>query len=279
MSMKKNLDEATVKGFGQEWQQFNQANLSESERLECFQDYMHLFPWDQLPSDGGIGLDAGCGSGRWAKLVLPRVKKLYLLDASIEALSVAKSNLKDYSNAEFINASIGFDMLPDNSLDFAYSLGVLHHLPDTKLAMTAIAKTLKKGAPFLVYLYYNFENRPKHYQYLWKITDYFRKIISCPPFLLRKILSDIIACTVYWPLSRLALLLEKIKRLPASWPLAYYRNKSFYTLRTDALDRFGTRLEQRFSRAEIRTMLEKAGFENITFSDKPPYWCALAFKK
>jgi len=50
-------------------------------------------------------------------------------------------------------------------------------------------------------------------------------------------------------------------------------------MRTDALDRFGTRLEQRFTRAEITRMMRDAGLENIRFSDGFPYWCAVGFKK
>ena len=50
-------------------------------------------------------------------------------------------------------------------------------------------------------------------------------------------------------------------------------------MRTDALDRFGTRLEQRFTKEEITNMLIDTGFENITFSDKAPFWVSLAYKK
>ena len=49
-------------------------------------------------------------------------------------------------------------------------------------------------------------------------------------------------------------------------------------MRTDALDRFGTQLEQRFTRNEIKNMMEKAGLENIKFSDSKPYWVAVGFK-
>jgi hypothetical protein len=49
-------------------------------------------------------------------------------------------------------------------------------------------------------------------------------------------------------------------------------------LRTDALDRFGTRLEKRFTKSEIEKMLLKAGFTNIRFSDSTPYWVAVATK-
>ena len=49
-------------------------------------------------------------------------------------------------------------------------------------------------------------------------------------------------------------------------------------MRTDALDRFGTRLEQRFSKIEIELMLTEAGFTNICFSDHMPFWCAVGTK-
>ena len=45
-------------------------------------------------------------------------------------------------------------------------------------------------------------------------------------------------------------------------------------LQNDALDRFGTRLEQRFSKKEIIEMLDKAGFDlsTLKFSDLEPFW-------
>ena len=54
-------------------------------------------------------------------------------------------------------------------------------------------------------------------------------------------------------------IIERLGADVADWPLSTYRDKSFYTMRTDALDRFGTRLERRFSRAEIETMMHAAG--------------------
>ena len=48
-------------------------------------------------------------------------------------------------------------------------------------------------------------------------------------------------------------------------------------MRTDALDRFGTRLEKRYTRQEIKEMLVNAGMERITFSDSP-CWCAVGYQ-
>ena len=61
-------------------------------------------------------------------------------------------------------------------------------------------------------------------------------------------------------------------------PLSYYRRCSFYTMRTDARDRFGTPLEQRFSRAQIRTMCTAPGLMDLRFSPRAPYWCVVGFK-
>lgn len=272
-----NLDAQTVRGFGDEWSRFPQDQLGANVREKIFSDYFFLFDWAALPSDA-VGADIGCGSGRWAQVVAPRVGHLFLIDASLAALEVAKSNLREIPNVSFLNASVGALPIADASLDFAYSLGVLHHVPDTAAAVAAVASKLKKGAPFLVYLYYAFDNRGFAYRALWRISDMVRWVVSRLPHELRYLVSQLIAALVYWPLARAALVIERLGWLPAGWPLAYYRDKPFYVLRTDALDRFGTRLEQRFTRDEIRSMLMDAGFIDIRFSVRAPYWCAIGIK-
>lgn len=272
-----NLDIETVRGFGDEWSRFAQDQLGADVRERMFSDYFSLFDWAALPPDA-VGADIGCGSGRWALLVAPRVGHLVLVDASPAALEVAKSNLRGVPNVSFLNASVGALPIDDASLDFAYSLGVLHHVPDTASAIAEVAAKLKRGAPFLVYLYYAFDNRGFAYRALWRVSDGIRRVVSRLPFSLRYGVSQLMAVFVYWPLARTALFLERMRLLPSGWPLAYYRDKPFYVLRTDALDRFGTRLEQRFTRDEIRSMLADAGFVDIRFSDRPPYWCAIGIK-
>jgi hypothetical protein len=106
-----------------------------------------------------------------------------------------------------------------------------------------------------------------------------RRIVSRLPHGLRYWSSQVLALVVYFPLARLSWLLEKSGLDVRNFPLSTYRNLSFYTMRTDALDRFGTRLEQRFSRKQIRTMMEKAGLERVEFSDGEPYWCAVGYRR
>ena len=66
-----------------------------------------------------------------------------------------------------------------------------------------------------------------------------------------------------------------LKKIAKKVPLSYYSDKSFWIMKNDALDRFGTPLEQRFSRQEIEEMMLSCGLKNITFSEKEPYWHAV----
>jgi ubiquinone/menaquinone biosynthesis C-methylase UbiE len=273
----KNTDLNVVKGFGDEWKRFDQSKLDKIERDTIFSTYFSIFPWDKLPSDA-IGFDLGCGTGRWAALVAPKVKQLHCIDPS-EALELAKNNLTIHTNCSFHHASVDNIPLENNSMDFGYSLGVLHHVPDTLAGLKSCVEKLKPEAPFLVYLYYAFDNKPLWFKLLWKTSDQFRKVISKLPHTLKFIISQIIALIIYFPLARLAYLFEKLGLNVDNFPLTGYRNVSFYTMRTDALDRFGTRLEQRFTQKEIKSMMLGAGLEEITFNKEIPYWCAVGYKK
>lgn len=278
MNRETNVDRKTVEGFGDEWLRFDQSDLAEQDLKALFESYFSIFPWHILPKNAE-GFDLGCGSGRWAILVAPKVGQLHCIDASEAALDVAKKNLAHCKNCQFHLASVDNIPLSDESADFAYSLGVLHHIPDTSAGIRTCVSKLKRGAPLLLYLYYAFDNKPVWYRLIWKLSEIVRFLISRMPFPLRYVTSQFIALSVYFPLAKLALLVEFIGFNVDSFPLSYYRKRSFYVMRTDALDRFGTRLEKRFTKIQIYKIMEEAGLENILFSDSRPYWCAVGYKK
>jgi SAM-dependent methyltransferase len=273
--MSQNLDKKVVSGFGDEWSRFDQSALSDDELGRMFENYFGIFPWDKLP-ERSMGFDLGCGSGRWAKLVAPRVGKLHLIDPS-DAIEVARRNLSGAPNCEFHRAGVDDIPLEDASCDFGYSLGVLHHVPDTEAGLRACVEKLKPGAPFLLYLYYRFDNRPIWFRAIWRISNLLRRLISGLPHFLRFAVSQVIAVAIYYPLAKLALLLERTGVNVDNIPLSQYRNNSLYTMRTDALDRFGTSLEQRFTKEEIREMMGNAGLRDIEFSTTS-FWTAVGYK-
>jgi ubiquinone/menaquinone biosynthesis C-methylase UbiE len=271
--MQENIDTKVVAGFGDEWSRFDQSELSDAELESMFDNYFNIFPWEILPPDAR-GFDLGCGSGRWAKQVAHRVGELHAIDPSEDALAVAKRSLGPAANCHFHLAGVENIPLEDGSCDFGYSLGVLHHVPDTEAGLRACVSKLKPGAPFLLYLYYRFDNRPGWFRVLWKASDIIRQVICRLPHSFRYGLSQLLAAIIYFPLARIALILEKIGINVDAFPLSQYRHNSFYVMRNDALDRFGTRLEQRFTKVEIREMMENAGLEKIKFSETS-FWTAV----
>ncbi len=242
-----------------------------------FAEYFAIFPWDGLPRDA-VGFDAGCGSGRWACLVAPRVGWLHCIDASADALAVAQKSLADVGNVNFHAASLDAIPLSDNSMDFGYSLGVLHHVPDPAAGLAACVRKLKPGAPMLLYIYYAFDNRSAWFRLLWRASDGLRQLLSRAPFRVKSVVAELLAACVYWPLARAAQLSERLGGDVANWPLSAYRWRSYYAMRTDALDRFGTRLERRMTRAQLKALMETAGLRDIGFRDAVPFWCAVGRK-
>jgi len=277
LKVEKNADDVTIESFNSEWVHFDQSALSEEEHEKLYLAYFEIFPFNELPEDAE-GFDMGCGTGRWARRVAPRVGKLNCIDPALGALDVARKNLSSTNNVNFINAGVSDNALPRQSQDFGYSLGVLHHIPDTYEAMRSCVELLKPGAPFLVYLYYNFENRPRWFRNVWRMSELIRTAVSKLPDKSKVVVTDFLAAGIYWPLARFSRLLEALKIDPSFMPLSNYRCSSFYTMRTDSRDRFGTPLEQRFSRAEITDMMTRCGLTAIVFSETEPYWVALGRK-
>lgn len=267
-------DDLVLQRFGSEWARFDYGAFHGPEFSELFGRYFHLFPWDRLPVDA-VGFDMGCGSGRWARGVAPRVGTLHCIEPAPDALAAARRNLAAFDNCRFHLAGVENVPLAEDSADFGYCLGVLHHLRDPAAGLRACVRTLKPDAPFLIYVYYALDDRPAWFRALWRMVDMLRRGVSRLPDRTRHLTCDIVAGTVYWPLARGAKLLEGLGFDVRQLPLNQYRERSFYVMRTDALDRLGTPIEHRFSRSQVRQLMTDAGLIDVEIDGTEPYWCAL----
>jgi SAM-dependent methyltransferase len=271
-----NIDSPTARAFDDKWGARFGATANPERAQRGFEAMFSLFPFDELGE--AEGFDLGCGQGRFAVRIAPRVGRLHCIDPSPNGLAVAARSMAGRDNVEFHLAGVDSIPLADGSQDFGYSMGVLHHVPDTEAALRSCVAKLKPGAPFLLYLYYDFENRPLWFRSLWRASDLARRGIARLPFRARKLACDAVAAGVYWPLSRIARLVERVGGDPGRVPLGSYRDARLGNMRVAALDRLGTRLEQRFSRAEIDAMMARCGLGEIRFREDEPYWVAIGRK-
>jgi SAM-dependent methyltransferase len=272
-----NIDLKVVDSFGEEWQKF--YNFSDSEIEKIGNEYFSFLPEGILSRDTDV-LDVGCGTGRWAKYLSDKVHSVEAIDPS-KAIFYADELLKNISNVRLSIASTDTIPFADESFDFVMSVGVLHHIPDTVLAMKDCVKKVKKGGWFYVYLYYALDNRGWLFKTIFSLVNGMRLVIARQPSTLKKIICDFLALTVYMPLVLFGRLVKYLgmSKIAEKIPLSYYQNKTFFIIRNDALDRFGTRLEQRFSKTEVEEMMKKAGLTNIVISPNTPFWCAAGQKK
>jgi SAM-dependent methyltransferase len=276
-----NLDQQVIDSFGHEWAAFDYAESETDEALDLqFLAYCTPIDLSQFNAKSSVAADFGAGSGRWASRLLPYFSLVYALEPSDGANRVLKNKFSKESRMAILQETVGSNSIPAESLDLAMSLGVLHHIPDTGLAIKDVASKIKSDGVFLCYLYYKLENKPLYYRGLFWTSNSLRWVISRLPYALRRRIARVIATFVYLPLARTAKLLSNVGKNVSNFPLHHYANMPFVMLQNDALDRFGTRLEQRFSKKEITTMLDNAGFDlsTLKFSDREPFW-TFAVKK
>jgi len=265
-----NADLSVIKSFGDEWKKFHQFGNEDINRLAA--EYFDIIPDSKM-------LEVGCGSGRWTRVLSPKVGIVDAVDPS-DAIYAADELLKDFSNVRLTKAASENLPFEDNTYDLVISIGVLHHIPDTLKAMKDCVSKVKPGGYFYTYLYYKLENRGLLFRAFFFVSNLLRKVVSALPGSIKKIVCDVLAVVVYMPFVLLSRLFYKagFKKLADKIPLSTYKDKSFFIIRNDALDRFGTKLEQRFTRQQIQEMMIACGLVNIKFSEKMPFWHAIGQK-
>lgn len=268
-----NTDPRTVEAFGDEWSRF--PAFSEEE-IECVgAEYFDIVGPEMINSIS-VCLDLGCGSGRWSRYLARRVAAIEAVDPSRAVLAAARAT-GGLGNVRVTQAGYGCLPFAPRSFDFVFSLGVVHHVPDPGAAVREAADMLRPGGWLLLYVYYDLSNTSSWYRAVFRAADALRRQVSALPAKPRFVVADLIAALAYAPLVAIARVLRHLG--VSAWhrvPLAYYANKTWRVLRNDALDRFGTPLEQRFSKEQVERMLLDARLEDIRFSAHAPYWHVVA---
>lgn len=272
-----NIDLDTVDSFGEEWQAFH--HFDESEMMKLGDEYFDIVTPEMVNENTSV-LEVGCGSGRFLKYLSSKAGFLVGIDPS-QAIFAADELLGKNDKVILARASANDLPFNDGSFDFVCSIGVLHHIPDTFKALKACVDKVKRGGYFYTYLYYNLDNRGFLFRSLYNLSNTIRLGICKLPAKPKRFVCDVLAVGVYMPFVLTSRFLRSAG-LPIKYrkkiPLFGYENRSFYVIRNDSLDRFGTPLEQRFTKKQIQEMMEKAGLTEIVFSNNIPFWHAVGKK-
>ena len=169
--------------FSFEWNTFYDVQM---DILNKTDESERTFAWKTgwRPEDlkGKTVLDVGIGAGRFADIVSRWGGEVVGIDLSF-AVDAAYRNIGDRTNVHIIQADIFHLPLKKEIFDHTYSIGVLHHTPDTREAFKSVVPFLKKGGGFAVFIYAH-----GHYHYF---SDIWRKITMKLPIRLLYYLSSV----------------------------------------------------------------------------------------
>ena len=249
------LARSTQDSFGYEWTAFGDWRPSGAANFE-----QYFGDLDPESLRGWTVLDAGCGMGRHARQVGDHAHFVVAMDFS-RAIDQAARNVAELKNIACVQADVFTPPFADGSFDFVYSLGVLHHVDETALAVRRLTAKLKPGGRFRLYLYWK---RRGVSGFMLRAVSLLRRVTTRLPFgVLRALcwmLSVIIFGLVVIPYRLLTWL--GVRR-HASWPLFLYARYPFRVLYNDQFDRFSAPLEKRYDAEEVSALLQAAGLEQV----------------
>jgi SAM-dependent methyltransferase len=139
--------------FGYQWNRFSKTQLDSARGTTRSHDtFIERTGWKLADLRGKSVLDAGCGMGRFAEIAADAGADVHAIDLS-SAVEAAAGNLGARPNMTFYQADIFNLPFAEGSFDYIYSLGVLHHTPDTRRAFLALTKLLKPGGRISIWVY------------------------------------------------------------------------------------------------------------------------------
>ncbi|MDC1118120.1 class I SAM-dependent methyltransferase [Alphaproteobacteria bacterium] len=149
----------TNETFSDKWRKFKTYGLEESHQ-EFLRDWycgkFGLPDVDALKffySDFENVLEVGPGSGFNTKFIGENCSgKVFALDVS-DAAFTTYENTADLSNVTVVQADVMDPPFAEGTFDFAMADGVLHHTPDTRLAVESLFKMVKPGGKMFFYVY------------------------------------------------------------------------------------------------------------------------------
>ncbi|HQX51042.1 MAG TPA: methyltransferase domain-containing protein [Planctomycetaceae bacterium] len=136
-----------LESFGHQWTHFDVAHDDEDRATFVAKTGITL-------SDlaGQKVLDAGCGGGRYSKVCGDAGAKVFGADHTC-AVDKARKVCESLPHVYFVQADLKRLPFEPASFDFVFSIGVMHHDADTRSVFDAVAKMVKPGGRYSVWLY------------------------------------------------------------------------------------------------------------------------------
>jgi ubiquinone/menaquinone biosynthesis C-methylase UbiE len=208
------------------------------------------------PKPAGLVLDAGAGEGiDLASVGLSPGCRAVGVELSRGGIQATAARISTVPRARLVQGNILAMPIRSNAIDYAYSYGVVHHTVDPQRAVREMVRTLKPGGDLLIYVYEDFERRGRLWQLALAIVNAARRPISrMPPARIRRV------CAMLAPVVFAGCTLpSRYFSWAARFPYPATQNPTIKSLIPDLYDRLAAPIEERYSEAGARALVEQAG--------------------
>jgi SAM-dependent methyltransferase len=239
----------TADAFGYSWGHYPKKNPYTEEQ---WRDW--VVPLTAADLEGKTVLDVGCGLGgfaeharAWGAAWVVGVDLSSAIDAARERLG---------NDVELVQGDIYAMPLADGSFDLAYSIGVLHHLPDPERGFRAVVETVRPGGLAFAWVYGREGNG-----LIVRVVDPLRRhVLSRLPRGFLKWAISLPVAAILWPFVRAA-------RRGASFPYsAYFRflaQSDFRFTHGVVFDHLVAPTSHYIRREEFEGWFERAGLVDV----------------
>jgi ubiquinone/menaquinone biosynthesis C-methylase UbiE/uncharacterized protein YbaR (Trm112 family) len=241
--------------FGREWNWFSTVQLDSQNGTRQSEETLDATTgWTAQDYQGSLTLDVGVGCGRFAEVVAKKGGEIVGIDLT-SAVDAAYENIGTRERVHLIQANLFSMPFRKESFDLVYSIGVLHHTPDTKAAFDRAAEMVKPGGGLAVYLYdrYGFSNH---------FSDMIRVVTTRLPLKVVFYLSTI-SIPLYYP--------YRIRKLGSLFyiflPISMHRDWRWRWLET--FDWYTPKYQWKLFYPEVHRWFRERRFHKIMMSDEP----------
>lgn len=211
--------------------------------------------YDFPVNQSGIGLEAGCGGGRdTVRLAKANpASTIYAIDISegteVTKRLVQRQNLK---NVHVLRADLASIPLPKSSVDWCYSFGVLHHMPQPEAGARELGRLVKPGGQLVTYLYSDLREHPVLRAAL--LAGNSMRVVT------RRLPLPLLACLCWAIAVPIYFLVTKPCRKLGITALPYTAEKSMRQVWGGLHDRLGAQVEKRYNPDTIAKLYADGGF-------------------
>lgn len=239
-----------VDNFSFEWNTHQKTQVdSATQRDDSAVTFSEKTGFSEKDLSGKLVLDVGVGSGRFAEIALLNGAEIVGIDLSF-AVDAAYRNFGRNPKFHVLQADVFHLPFRKEVFDVIYSIGVLHHTPDTKKAFLSTLPFLKHGGKIAIWLYDFYSHHP------FILTRFYRKFTTRLPKPVLHRLSYIAVPYYYlYKIPGLKYLFKVLLFIP-EW-------KDWRWRVLDTFDWYSPKYQWWHTDHEVFTWFEDAGLKNI----------------